>query len=201
MASLNSGGATANFQDLIRSSTQTDALGRVIPNGTVLDPATTRQISPGVFVRDPFGTCLNAPAGFVYTIAGCGLNLIPMSRLDPNAIALLNLYPSPTNNSLTSNFATSPKLFEHRNSFDARMDINSTKRTSCFYRFSLVDDPQIIPSIFGGVADGGGFQQGTRLRTPSRVPWLYPYVFSDMMNVDPRRIELSAHHARFSVRQ
>ena len=47
-----------NFQDLIaaQSGTVTDALGRVMPAGTILDPATTRQISPGVFVRDPFGS-------------------------------------------------------------------------------------------------------------------------------------------------
>jgi hypothetical protein len=178
MASLNSGSATANFQDLLQSTTHTDALGRVIPVGTVLDPATTRQISPGVFVRDPFGTCLNEPAGFVYTAAGCGLNLIPMSRLDPNAIALLNLYPAPTNSSLTSNFANSPKLFEHRNSFDARMDLNFNEKNQLFYRFSLVDDPQFIPGIFGGVADGGGFQQGTQTANAQQSALNYTHTFS-----------------------
>src|SRR5438874_4423353 len=53
-----------NFQDLItqtgpitdacgapNSTARCDALGRVVPVGTILDPATTRQISPGVFVR------------------------------------------------------------------------------------------------------------------------------------------------------
>src|SRR6266852_7803294 len=43
-----------DLSDLItgQSGTQTDALGRTMPTGTILDPATTRQISPGVFVRD-----------------------------------------------------------------------------------------------------------------------------------------------------
>ena len=167
-----------DFQDLLVGGTHTDALGRVIPVGTVLDPATTRQISPGVFVREPFGTCQNEPAGFVYTAAGCGLNLIPAGRLDPNAIALLNLYPSPTNGSIASNFATSPKLFEHRNSFDARMDANINEKNQLFFRFSLVDDPQFIPGIFGGVADGGGFQQGTQTANAQQSAFSYTHTFS-----------------------
>src|SRR6266403_2143819 len=62
-----------NFQDLITgqasSAARTDSLGRLIPVGTVLDPATTRAVTAGAvdpisgppatatgFVRDPFGT-------------------------------------------------------------------------------------------------------------------------------------------------
>src|SRR5215469_2562400 len=119
-----------NFQDLItgQSGTQTDALGRTMPTGTILDPATTRALPGGGFVRDPFGTCGSAPAGFNFTLAGCGLNIIPASRLDPNAVKLFGLYPAPTTGSLFTNFAASPKLFEHRNSFDARMDFNFTDK-------------------------------------------------------------------------
>jgi hypothetical protein len=171
-------GGYTNFQDLIVGGSRPDALGRMVPVGTVLDPATTRQISPGVFVRDPFGTCQNEPANFVYTVAGCGLNLIPASRLDPNAIALLNLYPSPTSGSITSNFANSPKLFEHRNSFDARMDVNFSDKNQLFFRFSLVDDPQFIPGIFGGVADGGGFQQGNQTANAQQSALGYTHTFS-----------------------
>jgi carboxypeptidase family protein/TonB-dependent receptor-like protein len=172
-----------NFQDLIeaQSGTETDALGRTMPIGTILDPATTRQISPGVYVRDPFGTCGSAPAGFNFTLAGCGLNMIPAGRLDANAIKLLNLYPLPTTNavgSLLSNYANSPSLFEHRNSFDTRMDINFNEKNQLFYRFSLVDDPQFIPGIFGGVADGGGFQQGNQTALAQQSALSYTHTFS-----------------------
>jgi hypothetical protein len=172
-----------DFQDLIaaQSGTVTDALGRTMPVGTILDPATTRQVSPGVFVRDPFGSCANEPAGFAYTVAGCGLNMIPANRLDQNAIALLNLYPNPTNNavaSLFSNFGNSPKLYEHANSFDTRMDINFNEKNQFFFRFSLVDDPQFIPGIFGGVADGGGFQQGTQTAIAEQTAIGYTHTFS-----------------------
>ena len=171
--------STADFQDLIagQSGTVTDALGRTMPVGTALDPATTRTVS-GVVVRDPFGTCQNEPAGFAYTVAGCGLNLIPIGRIDPNAIALMQLYPAPTNNSVFSNFANSPHLFEHRNSFDARMDINFSDKNQLFYRFSLVDDPQFIPGIFGGVADGGGFQAGNQTANAQQSAFGYTHTFS-----------------------
>jgi hypothetical protein len=172
-----------NFQDLIaaQSGTVTDALGRTMPVGTILDPATTRKLASGAFVRDPFGTCGSAAPNFVFTVAGCGLNIIPSGRLDPNAIALLNLYPNPTTNavgSLLSNFADSPKLFEHSNSFDTRMDINFNEKNQLFFRFSLVDDPQFIPGIFGGVADGGGFQQGTQTAIAEQSALGYTHTFS-----------------------
>src|SRR5437588_2842455 len=159
--------AYTDFSDLIvaQSGTQTDALGRTMPTGTILDPATTRQISPGVFVRDPFGTCGSAAANFAFTAAGCNLNHLPAGRLDANAIKLLNLYPNPTDNAVTSlfsNFADSPALREDRNAFDSRLDINFSQKDTLFFRFSYVDDPQLIPAIFGGIPDGGGFQEGNQ---------------------------------------
>lgn len=168
-----------NFQDLITGQSSAaprpDALGRLIPVGTVLDPATTRAV-PGGFVRDPFGCPANLP---VYSIATCPtINIIPANRLDPNAVKLLNLYPLPTNGNLLSNFANSPKLFQHRNSFDSRLDINFNEKNQLFFRFSLVDDPQFIPGIFGGVADGGGFQDGNQTALAQQSALGYTHTFS-----------------------
>jgi hypothetical protein len=195
--------AYTNFQDLIaaQSGTLTDALGRTMPVGTILDPATTRQISPGVFVRDPFGTCGSAAAGFAFTVAGCNLNILPAGRLDQNAIKLLNLYPLPTTSaagSLFSNYANSPKLFEHRNSFDTRMDINFNEKNQLFFRFSLVDDPQFIPGIFGGVADGGGFQQGTQTAIAQQSALGYTHTFSPTLINEVRAGLNYLHTSRFS---
>jgi hypothetical protein len=91
----------------------TDALGRVFPNGTILDPATTRHRRPvaptpspewsqhfirRTFVRDPFFNCTAAEAASAATtrtrtgpLAGItrrttlksSLNVIPTSRIDP----------------------------------------------------------------------------------------------------------------------
>jgi hypothetical protein len=180
-----------NLSDLItgQTGTETDALGRTIPTGTVLDPATTRAVTKGVadpvsglvatstgFARDPFGTC--AASTVTFTLASCGLNQLPAGRLDANAIALLNLYPTPTGSSLFSNYANSPKLSEHRNAFDTRLDVNMRAADQVFFRFSYVDDPQLIPGIFGGVADGGGFQQGTQTALAQQSALAWTHVFS-----------------------
>jgi hypothetical protein len=188
-----------DMSDLItlqsNSGSMTDALGRTMPYGTILDPSTTRPISAGVkdpvsgltptvsgFARDPFGSC--AATTTTFTLAGCGLNQLPTGRLDANAIALLNLYPSPTNSSLFSNYANSPKLDEHSNSFDTRLDINFNDNNQLFYRFSYKDDPQFIPGIFGGIADGGAFQQGNQTALAQQSALAYTHVFSpNLVNV------------------
>lgn len=185
-----------NFQDLITlqssAAPRLDALGRSIPVGTILDPATTRAVTAGSidpvsglpavssgFVRDPFSTVCG-PATRTYSLSACSdLNILPANRLDPNAIALLKLYPAPTlAGKLLSNFANSPKLFEHRNAFDARMDVNFSDQNQLFFRFSLADDPQFIPGIFGGVADGGGFQQGDQTANAQQSALGYTHTFS-----------------------
>ena len=178
-----------NLSDLITTNTQTDNLGRIIPTGAVLDPATTRLATAGVadpvsgiiasstgYIRDPFGTC---PAStHTFTAAACNLNHLPAGRLDPVALKLMSLYPAPNKAGLSSNYTVSPSLYEHRNAFDVRADVNPTQKDQVFFRFSYVDDPQFIPGIFGGVADGGGFQQGLQGATSSQSVLGYTHVFT-----------------------
>src|SRR5271155_3034135 len=189
-ASWNAGGPV-NLQDYItsQSGTTTDDLGRTVPIGTIYNPATTRLVTAGQvdpvsglvatstgFTRDPFGTC--AASTVVFTLGGCGLNMLPFNLIDPNSIKLLNLFPAPTIPGVFGNFATSPKLYEHRNSFDTRMDINFNEKNQLFFRFSLNDDPQFIPGIFGGVADGGAFQQGPQTAIAEQTAIGYTHTFS-----------------------
>jgi hypothetical protein len=209
----------SDLTDLINKGpggTQTDGLGRVVPTGTVFDPATTRVDKAGaidaisglpvlipsggkagdtVFVRDPFGSC--GPATTTFTLAGCGLNHLPVGRLDANAIKLLGLYPTPTSGGLSNNFTNSPHLFEHRNSFDSRLDANFNEKNQLFFRFSLVDDPQFIPGIFGGIADGGGFQQGTQTALAQQSALGYTHTFSPTLI----NVVRGGHHASFPVGQ
>jgi hypothetical protein len=189
-----------NLADLISlqgTKSRADALGRQIPVGAILDPATTRAIAAHgidpvsglsnpsgniIYVRDPFGTC--APSTTNFTLAGCNLNQLPAGRLDANAIKLLNLFPLPTNSGLTSNFAVSPALYEHRNAFDVRVDVNFTQKDQVFSRFSWVDDPQYIPGPFGGIADGGGFQDGQQSAKSYQSASAWTHVFSpNLINV------------------
>jgi len=171
------------------STPQADALGRSIPQGTVLDPATTRSVTSGIldpvsgriatatgYVRDPFGSCAASTASF--TLAACGLNQIPSGRIDANAVKLLNLFPTPKTTGVSSNYYSSPNLFEHSTSFDTRVDYNVTEKDQAFARFSYVDDPQYIPGPFGGIADGGAFQQGIQTAKSSQMVAAYTHVFS-----------------------
>src|SRR5207247_3947714 len=131
----------------------------------------------------------------------CNLNHLPSGRLDANAISLLNLYPAPTNpNGLFGNFAVSPKLFEHRNAFDAKMDVNFSDKNQLFFRFSLADDPQFIPGIFGGVADGGGFQQGNQTALAQQSAVGYMHTFSPTLVNDFRAGLNYLHTTRVSPR-
>ena len=172
-----------------RSGDEPTHSGRTVPYGTVLDPATTRAVTAGAidpvsgraatqsgFVRDPFGSC--GPSTSVYSLTACGLNQLPAGRLDPNAVKLLNLYPVPTTGGFTNNFTNSPSLFEHKNAFDVRVDFNPSAKDQVFGRFSYADDPQFIPGIFGGIADGGGFQQGDQTYKSYQSVLGYTHVFT-----------------------
>ena len=44
-----------------------------------------------------------------------------------------------------------------------------------------MDDPQFIPGIFGGIADGGGFQQGNQTANAQQSALAYTHVFSPTM--------------------
>ena len=167
---------------------RTDLLGRSIMPGTILDPATTRYVAAGAtdtvsgfvnntgtggYVRDPFGTC--GPGTAIFTTA-CGLNQLPAGRVDANAVKLLNLYPAP--NSGLATYTSSPHLFEHKNAFDTRVDFNPEAKDQIFVRFSYADDPQYIPGIFGGVADGGSFDQGIQTAKSIQAVAGFTHVFT-----------------------
>lgn len=182
---------TGGLANCAAAGARCDDLGRVIPGGTILDPATTRPVTKGAvdsvtgltatatgFVRDPFTTCPASTANFSASGCNAGLNQLPSGRLDANAIKLLNLFPKPSTSGISNNFASSNPLYEHRNSFDTRMDANFNQANQVFFRFSYVDDPQYIPGIFGGIADGGAFQQGIQTALAQQSALVYTHVFS-----------------------
>ena len=166
-----------NLSDLISGQSgpaRKDALGRTFAFGQVFDPATTRAVTAGAIDRTT--GLAAASTGFVREpFVG---NVIPAGLLDPNAVKLLNLYPAPTNGSFASNFTNSPALYERRNAFDTRVDFNPSQSDQIFARFSYVDDPNFIPGIFGGVADGGGFQNGTQTAKSQQAVLAYTHVFA-----------------------
>lgn len=148
-----------NFTELItgQSGTRTDDLGRTFPLGTIFDPATTRTVTQGQV--DPVTGMMATASGFVRDpFTG---NMLPASRLDPNAISILNLFPAPTASGIFNNFSTDPVIRDNINQFDVRIDHNFSTKDQAFGRISFSDEPKFVPGPFKGVADGGAFNQAT----------------------------------------
>src|SRR5882724_4814270 len=152
-----------NFADLItlQSGSKTDALGRSYPLGTIFDPATTRSIGNGQYVRDPF------PG-----------NIIPANRLDPNAIKLLSLFPAPTQGGLYNNYNVNRGSTTDVNAFDVRADQYFSSNDQMFARYSWSNSPSFLPGPFTGFADGGGFNQGDQSVAAMGAALSYTHTFS-----------------------
>ena len=152
-----------NFSDLItlQNGSYTDASGVSYRRGTIFDPATTQQLSAGQYVRQAF------PG-----------NIIPVSRLDANAISLLGLYPLPTQQGLLNNYSVNRKNTTDINAFDVRLDEVFSERNQAFLRYSYSHSPSVFPGPFTGVADGGGFGQGDQTADNQGAALSYTHSFS-----------------------
>jgi hypothetical protein len=148
-----------DFGDLIALQSGTvgaDILGRTFPRGTVFDPATTRQLAVGQL--DSVTGIAATRAGFVRD-AFPG-NRIPASRLDANAIKLMNLYPAPNQAGLNNNYVVNRDNNNDTHAFDIRVDHNFSSNDRFFARYSYSNNHKVRPSPFDGDADGGGFSEG-----------------------------------------
>ena len=148
-----------NFADLISLQSGTvgaDVLNRTFPRGTVFDPATTRSLTAGQL--DPVTGIVAARTGFVRD-AFPG-NQIPVSRIDPNAIKLLNLYPAPNQPGLNNNYVVNRTNTDDTHAFDTRVDHNFSSNDRFFARYSYSNNHKVRPSPFEGDGDGGGFAEG-----------------------------------------
>jgi len=148
-----------NFADLISLQSGTvgaDVLGRTFPRGTVFDPATTRSLTAGQL--DPVTGIVAARAGFVRD-AFPG-NQLPASRIDPNAIKLLQLYPEATQPGLLNNYTVNRTNSDDTHAFDVRVDHNFNSNDRLFARYSFSNNHKVRPSPFEGDGSGGGFSEG-----------------------------------------
>jgi hypothetical protein len=182
---------TLNYQTVASkagSSEKTDGLGRTFQIGTMLDPATTRAVLAGaidsitglqntssstVYVRDPyFGAAVGGCPSLVGTknwnstynqgpVSPSCLNQLPSGRLDPNAIALLKLFPGPNQQGAASNLTYSNNYFTTQSfavpttQYDIRIDHKISDKDSVFGTFSHYN--QINPGFapLPGVLEGG----------------------------------------------
>ncbi len=203
MKMLNSG--FTNFQELIfnQSGTRTDAIGRTFPQGSLLDPATTRPVTAGQidpvtglaatstgFVRDPFfsGQSVAGITNFTTAANEVLMNILPAGRLDPNAIKLLSAYPTPdvapasfNNFELFNNFQIKRPHPDNTHQFDVRVDQNFGQKNQVFARVSYANESRNILNAFTGPLDNSGFGQGDFPSQSWNAALSYTHLFSSTM--------------------
>ena len=187
-----------NFQDYIALAGGTkpnaDALGRLIPLGTFLDPATTRTVAAGavdpvsgfqntsaaaVFVRDPFYSQGSVAGIKDFTTVEQNLNQLPANRLDPNAVKLLALYPEPTPG-LTGrqNYSSFAKFTNTINQYDIRIDHNFSPKDILFGVFNSSHTVYVTPPNLPGLAEGQNFGGGDTAAPRYAYALGYTHVFT-----------------------
>lgn len=183
-----------NFSDLIQlqSGTTTDALGRIFPVGTIFDPATSRPVVAGVVdpttgltpnssgdVRDPFYKGrIGAQTNFTSATQEALLNQLPAQRLNASAIALLNLYPSPTASGIANNYTAFPDDTNNSDGVGLRIDQHFGEKDSAFARYTYLDTDQMNPGPFQGVADGQSSRPGNGATQAQNVAVSETHIFS-----------------------
>jgi hypothetical protein len=172
-----------NMKDLltVSSKTHTDALGRTFQYGTIFDPASTRQIpssgidpvtgltgKPGSYVRDPFYNCSpsgcpadngmtgNNTTNFATPSQEALLNMLPTSRLDPNAVAMLALLPLPNepSSNITNNWYSIPEKITDTNQYDGRIDEKISDKNSIWGTYDHMNPVANAATAFPGPAEG-----------------------------------------------
>ena len=169
---------SSNFTDLsdltkLQSGTRTDMLARTFPLGQVFDPATTRAVTKGQL--DPVTGLVATGNGYAREpFAG---NLLPAGRLDPNAIKLLRLYPTPNQPGLVNNYATDPVSTDTTDQGDVRIDHNFSEKDQVFGRVSSAQEVVSNPGPMGGLADGGGYTQSitTNNTNSDMLSWTHTF--------------------------
>ena len=190
---------SSNFTDLreyfnLASGSNTDALGRKFLLATILDPATTRIIQPGAIdtisglrnasssavpVRDPFYTGGSLRGITDFTSSRQLLNQLPGSRLDPNAVKLLKLYPLPTpGRAGRDNYDIFPKFTNNINQYDVRIDQNFSQRDILFGVFDYSHTVYTTPPNLPGVANGQNFGAGQTEAPRYGIALGYTHVFT-----------------------
>ena len=85
-------------------------------------------------------------------------NVIPIDRIDPAALNVLNRYPLPTKSGTANNFTLVGNDEDHQNQFDGRLDHNSSVTNQVFGRYSYfhdVDQPvPFLPDGSGNITTG-----------------------------------------------
>jgi hypothetical protein len=210
-----------DYRDRFASTTTnyTDVLGRSFNGATVFDPATTRLVNNGstdsvtgltvgcpntsatCYVRDPFYTG-GSIAGMTDFTTAAQMNLmnqLPSTRIDPNALKLLQLYPAANAPGFFNNYFANRSQPDDNNHFDIRSDVNFSQRDQLFGRVSYGRRHANFPGDFTGDGDDTGFGQGDFTDRSLNVAGSETHMFSSSLINEARfgysRLRTSAQPA------
>jgi len=147
--------ASGNFQSLIdytQPTGVTDCNGFPTYYGEIFNSRLTQTSA-----TSPTGLC-GAP--FAYGASNQPINQMSASAIDPLGARLIALYPPPNTSNPAFNYFVTPVQRTDQNNFDIRVDQRLSQNDTSFYRFSFEDQPSIIPQLYPGYAEGGGFFTG-----------------------------------------
>ncbi len=150
----------------------------------IFDPSTTRAdpSRPGVSLRDRFPQ-----------------DQIPANRMDPVAIKMIQLYPTPQSPRLVRNFTHSPAKKQRDDTFDGKIDHRFSERDSVFGRYSFNDTNTFLPPHLPPVGDinaGGDSGQfaGSTLQRAQSLHLNYVHTFRPNL-----LLELKAAYSRYAI--
>ena len=192
-----------NMSDLIQynSGSNTDSLGRKFPTGTIMDPGTTRYVRCGQTdpvtglagpactgsqtpatavgtVRDPFYTGSIVGVTDYTTVPNTTLDQIPSSRIDPNAVKLLELYPQQTGSGFINNWVAPRTYNLTLNQYDLRIDSSINQNNLIWGVWDVYDALENQPGILPGVAQGANYGAGTDWSPHWALAGSYTHIFS-----------------------
>jgi hypothetical protein len=145
----------------------------------VVDSVTGLTPTASGYVRDPF--------------AG---NQIPASRLDPNAIKLMQLFPAPTLPGVLYNYNIIKVDSNTTNTADLRIDERFRDQDQAFFHYDYISSVRVLPPPFDGVADGGGYSNGTEIYNVRGFALGYTHTFSPTLINEARLGYTRGHDTR-----
>jgi hypothetical protein len=126
----------------------------------------------GVPIYDPLSRQAG-PNGAVVRNQFAG-NRIPIGRLDPAAVRLINLLPLPTSSRATQNFVYNPTLSQDTDQFDVRIDQNLGTGDHLFGKYSFDNSTLVSPGLLPSPANPGvsiePYVSADGVATASNVP-------------------------------
>jgi len=136
-------------------------------------------------------------------------NVIPADRLDPAALALTKLYPTPLTSALANNFNYSPTRTQNDDSFDVRIDHRFDNRNILFGRYSYNNTTTFVPDALppiNGITPGGlgnTVFPGTSHQKPQASQANFDRVFSAALVMEVKggfsRYDAKTLHSNYGV--